>query len=330
MAFCMFTRYRIQNIMSKKIKDPGFGYTSSKAPQRLVNLDGSFNMKHLNKKFSFSEVYSYLIEMPWWLFFTLVFFGYVLINICFGALYFTIGVSQLSIQSISVLQDFLNAFFFSTQTITTLGYGAIAPTGNIAAFVAAFEAFLGLLSFSFFTGLLYGRFSKPKAAIRFSDTFVIRPFNKGRALMFRLMNKRKNIMIEPEINVTIAINKVMESGEYKRVFFQLPLERKKIMYLPTTWTIVHEIDDQSPLCKYTSAELEALNAEIFVLLEYYEDSFSQKVYQLHSYDFNQIELDRKFIPAYYFDSEGTAVLDHDKLSATERVKNVNHKLKVKI
>lgn len=305
--------------MSKKIKDPGFGYNSTNKPNRLVNADGSFNIKHLNRHFSFSELYTYLISMPWWQFFMFVFLGYVTINVLFGMIYYVVGINQLSLQSVNSSQDFLNAFFFSTQTITTLGYGTISPTGNVAAFVAAFEAFLGLLSFSFFTGLLYGRFSRPKAAIRFSETFVIRPFKKERALMFRLMNKRKNIMIEPEINVTIAINTTTKKGEFKREFFELPLERKKIMYLPTTWTIVHEINDGSPLCKYTNTELKQLNAEMFVLLEYYEDSFSQKVYQLHSYDFNQLELEKKFTPAYYFDADGTAVLDHEKLSKTEAI-----------
>lgn len=305
--------------MSKKIKDPGFGYNSTNKPNRLVNADGSFNIKHLNRHFSFSELYTYLISMPWWLFFMFVFLGYVTINVLFGMIYYVVGIEQLTLKPVNSLQDFLNAFFFSTQTITTLGYGTISPVGNVAAFVAAFEAFLGLLSFSFFTGLLYGRFSRPKAAIRFSETFVIRSFKKERALMFRLMNKRKNIMIEPEINVTIAINRTTKNGEFKREFFELPLERKKIMYLPTTWTIVHEIDDGSPLCKYTNAELEQLNAEMFVLLEYYEDSFSQKVYQLHSYDFSQLELEKKFTSAYYFDADGKAVLDHDKLSKTETI-----------
>ena len=302
--------------MSKKIKDPGFGYDSSNTSHRLVNRDGSFNIKHLNKKFSFSEVYSYLIGMPWWAFFVLVFLGYIVVNLFFGALYYLIGIEQLTVKSAGFFNDFANAFFFSSQTITTLGYGAISPTGHLAAFIAAFEAFLGLLSFSFFTGLLYGRFSKPKAAIRFSNTFVIRRFKNETALMFRLMNKRKNIMIEPEVNVTIAINKVSDDGTFKRDFFQLPLERKKIMYLPTTWTIVHQIDETSPLFHYSNEELKQLNAEIFVLLEYYEDSFSQRVYQLHSYDFNQLEIDKKFTPAYYFDSEGVALLDHRKLSET--------------
>lgn len=303
--------------MPKHIKDPGFGYKSSNKPNRLVNADGAFNMKHLNKRFSFSELYTFLINMPWWSFFLLVFAGYIIVNTFFGIVYYAIGVEELTLKSVNTTQDFLNAFFFSTQTITTLGYGAISPIGNAAAFVAAFEAFLGLLSFSFFTGLLYGRFSKPKAAIRFSESFVIRDFKADKALMFRLMNKRRNIMIEPEINVTMAINYTNKNGEFKREFFELPLERKSIMYMPTTWTIVHEIDKGSPLYKFSDEQLKHLDAEIFVLLEYYEDTFSQKVYQLHSYHFDDLELDHKFIPAYYFDADGSAVLDHKKLSETQ-------------
>lgn len=303
--------------MSKHIKDPGFGYSSSSKPNRLVNADGSFNMIHLNKNFSFSELYTWLINMSWWLFFVMVLVGYIIINMFFGAIYYIIGIEELSLQSANSAQDFLNAFFFSTQTITTLGYGTISPTGNFAAFIAALEAFLGLLSFSFFTGLLYGRFSKPKAAIRFSDSFVIRDFKDDKALMFRLMNKRKNIMIEPEINVTMAMNYINENGEFKREFFELPLERKSIMYMPTTWTIVHEIDKRSPLYKFSDEQLKNLDAEVFVLLEYYEDTFSQKVYQLHSYRFDDLQLNHSFVPAYYFTEDGSTVLDHKKLSQTE-------------
>lgn len=303
--------------MPKHIKDPGFGYSSSNKPNRLVNADGSFNMTHLNKSFSFSELYTWLIDMSWFSFFFLVFAGYIVVNLFFGIIYYTIGIEELTLKSVSTTQDFLNAFFFSTQTITTLGYGAISPIGNISAFVAAIEAFLGLLSFSFFTGLLYGRFSKPKAAIRFSKSFVIREFKENKALMFRLMNKRKNIMIEPEINVTMAINYTDKNGHFKRQFFELHLERKSIMYMPTTWTIVHEIDKSSPLHKFSNDQFEELDAEIFVLLEYYEDTFSQKVYQLHSYHFDDLELNHSFIPAYYFDADGSTVLDHKKLSKTQ-------------
>jgi len=302
-----------------KIKDPGFGYKTAASAKRMVNSDGSFNLKHLNRKFSVSEIYSGLINMSWGKFIFLIFVWYGILNLLFASIYYGIGVEYLTITKVSPFQDFLNSYFFSAQTLTTLGYGLISPQGNAAAFVSSLEALIGLIGFAFMTGLLYGRFSKPKAAIRFSDVLVLRPFKENRAIMFRLMNKRANVMIEPEITVTLAINELDKKGDLARKFFKLDLERDKIMYLPTTWTVVHEIDDESPLKNYTDKQILALSAELLILIEYYEDAFAQNVYQMHSYSFNVLKGNSKFVPAYYFDKDDQAILDHEKLSVTEAV-----------
>jgi inward rectifier potassium channel len=301
----------------EKIKDPGFGYKTANSAKRMVNADGSFNLIHINKKFSVSEIYSRLINMTWIKFITLIFLWYFLLNILFAGIYFFIGIEHLTIEKSTPFQDFLNSYFFSAQTLTTLGYGLVSPQGNITAFISSLEALIGLIGFAFMTGLLYGRFSKPKAAIRFSDVMVLRPFKEKRAVMFRLMNKRTNVMIEPKIKVTLAINELDDNGVFSRKFFNLNLEREKIMYLPSTWTIVHEIEEGSPLYKYTDEQLLKLNAELLVLIEYYEDAFTQNVYQIHSYSFNDLRNNYKFTPAYYFDENGQAILDHGNLSKIE-------------
>ena len=301
----------------EKIKDPGFGYKTANSAKRMVNADGSFNLIHINKKFSVSEIYSRLINMTWIKFITLIFLWYFLLNILFAGIYFFIGIEHLTIEKSTPFQDFLNSYFFSAQTLTTLGYGSVSPQGNITAFISSLEALIGLIGFAFMTGLLYGRFSKPKAAIRFSDVMVLRPFKEKRAVMFRLMNKRTNVMIEPKIKVTLAINELDDKGGFSRKFFNLNLEREKIMYLPSTWTIVHEIEEGSPLYKYTDEQLLKLNAELLVLIEYYEDAFTQNVYQMHSYSFNDLRNNYKFTPAYYFDENGQAILDHGNLSKIE-------------
>jgi inward rectifier potassium channel len=301
----------------EKIKDPGFGYKTANSAKRMVNADGSFNLIHINKKFSVSEIYSRLINMTWIKFITLIFLWYFLLNILFAGIYSFIGIEHLTIEKSTPFQDFLNSYFFSAQTLTTLGYGLVSPQGNITAFISSLEALIGLIGFAFMTGLLYGRFSKPKAAIRFSDVMVLRPFKEKRAVMFRLMNKRTNVMIEPKIKVTLAINELDDKGVFSRKFFNLNLEREKIMYLPSTWTIVHEIEEGSPLYKYTDEQLLKLNAELLVLIEYYEDAFTQNVYQMHSYSFNDLRNNYKFTPAYYFDENGQAILDHGNLSKIE-------------
>jgi inward rectifier potassium channel len=218
--------------------------------------------------------------MSWGYFFLLIILAYTLLNIVFGFVYVSIGIEQITKPKGTFLEDFLNGFFFSAQTLTTVGYGGIAPKGMAANFIAAFEAMLGLLSFSFITGLLYGRFSKPKAYIAFSKNIILRNFKDQKAIMFRLMNSRKTVMIEPEITVTLSITEKNKSGEYKRNFYELELERSKIMYLPTVWTIVHAINAKSPLFNYSKEDTKKLDAQLYILINYHEESFSQKVYCL--------------------------------------------------
>ncbi len=305
--------------MVKSIKDPGFGYTSKKNAKGIISSNGSSNVLHINRKRNINDLYAYFVDLSWWYFFFLILVAYIVLNVVFGLLYVGIGIEQITKPKGTFLQDFLNGFFFSAQTLTTVGYGGIAPKGITANFIAAFEAMIGLLSFSFITGLLYGRFSKPKANIKFSDNFIVREFNGERALMFRLMNSRKTVMIEPSITVTLSITEKNKKGAFKRNFFTLDLERDKIMYLPTVWTIVHQIDKDSPLFKFSNKELAKLEAFLYVLIDYHEESFAQRVYQIYSYSFSKIELDVKYKSSASFNKEGFTVLDHEKLSEVEKI-----------
>lgn len=307
--------------MAKKTKDPGFGYKSAKNVKGTINKDGSSNIIHINRRFSVDDLYSFFIGLTWFQFFIIVVLSYTLLNVFFGIVYILIGIEEITPSTGDVFRDFLNGFFFSAQTLTTVGYGGIAPKGLTANVIAAFEALIGLVSFAFVTGLLYGRFSKPKAAIRFSNNLIVRDFNDGRALMFRLMNNRKTIMIEPKITVTLSLNEKDENGQYKRSFFTLDLERNKIMYLPTVWTIVHILDEKSPLFGLTNEELEQLDAGLYILVQYHEESFGQTVYQATSYKFSQLKTDVKYVPSSGFNEDGYTVLDHDKLSEVEKYSN---------
>lgn len=305
--------------MTRKTKDPGFGYSSKQNAQDIINDDGSSNVVHINRKRNINDLYTYFVDISWWHFFFLIIVTYTIINIFFAFIYVGIGIEQITKPKGTFLEDFLNGFFFSAQTLTTVGYGGIAPKGITANFVAAFEAMIGLLSFSFITGLLYGRFSKPKAKIKFSDNLILRKFKNERAIMFRLMNQRKTVMIEPEIKVTLSISEKDTKGQYKRTFYSLKLEREKIMYLPTIWTIVHQIDSNSPLYNYSDKEIQNLDAFLYILINYHEESFSQKVYQIYSYDFDKLAVNVKYVAAAAFDEEGYTILDHDNLSKVEKM-----------
>ncbi|AXG70966.1 inward rectifier potassium channel Kirbac3.1 [Kordia sp. SMS9] len=305
--------------MAKKVKDPGLGEQSITSARRIVNKDGSFNIKHLNGKTGISALYAYLVDISWARFFLLVFLVYFVINMAFAMVYVTIGVEYISVAPKNFFADFVNAFFFSSQTITTLGYGAMAPTSILAGIVSSFQAVAGLLSFSFVTGLLYGRFSKPKASIQFSENIIYRDFKEGKALMFRLMNSKKDVMINPRVKVTLAITEDDEKQGYRRNFYQLALERDHITYLPTTWTLVHEIDKDSPLYKFSSSELKKLNGEFLIMVSYYDEAFNEEVYKLHSYTFEELLMNVAFEKSFYFDEEGYTVLDHHRISRTEKM-----------
>lgn len=304
--------------MARKVKDPGLGESTTTSAKRIVNKDGSFNIKHLHGKTGIAALYAYLVDISWTHFFLLVFSAYFVLNMVFASVYMLIGVQYISVTPQSFLMDFVNAFFFSSQTITTLGYGAMAPTNIAAGIVSSFEALFGLLSFSFVTGLLYGRFSKPKASIEFSEHIIYRDFKEGKALMFRLMNSKTDVMINPRVTVTLAITELDKEQGYKRNFYQINLERNHITYLPTTWTIVHEIDKDSPLEKFSEEELKQLNGEFLIMVAYYDEAFNEEVYRLHSYTFEELLIDVAFEKAFYYDEDGYTVLDHKKISHTEK------------
>ena len=128
-------------------------------------------------------------------------------------------------------------------------------------------------------------------------------------------------MIKPKVSVTLSLSEENNKGEFNNAFYALQLERESIRYLPTTWTIVHEIDENSPFYKFSKEEINKLTGELLVMISYYDDSFNQEVHQLHSYILNDIKIDYKFIRAYYYNEEGKMVLDYKLLNSIESLKS---------
>ena len=305
--------------MTAKVKDPGVGKSSTKKAKRFINPDGSFNVKHINRGETFTNSYDYLINISWTKFFLWVLLGYLIINSFFAIIYTFFGIAEIAEPSGNVFKDFLNAFFFSAQTITTVGYGAMSPKGMLFGVISSLEALVGLLSFSFVTGLLYGRFSKPQANIKFSNNLILRNHNGKDSIMFRLMSKNGKVMIRPRIEATLVLSLPDANNQYSNNFYSLKLERSAITYLPTTWTVVHVIDEKSPLKDYNTREIDKLHGEILILISYYDESFAQEVHQAHSFVLKNLKFNNRFIPAFYYDEEGYTVLDHSKLNETEKL-----------
>lgn len=128
-------------------------------------------------------------------------------------------------------------------------------------------------------------------------------------------------MINPKVTVTLSLSEKNNKGEFANTFYSLSLERDSITYLPTTWTIVHEIDDKSPFYKFSKEDINKQTGELLVMISYYDDSFNQEVHQIHSYILKDIKTDFKFTKAYYYNEDGKMVLDYKLLNKIEPFKS---------
>ena len=304
--------------MFKQAQDPGLGEKYFKHTKRIINKDGSFNIKRTGGGLSSINAFHYLINISWTKFLLIVFAGFIVTNLIFAILYQLAGIENLSNASSSDgVQSFLNTFFFSVQTFATVGYGGIHPTGLFSNIISSLESMTGILSFALATGLLYGRFSKPSAKIIFSDRAIIAPFQEGKALMFRVANSRDNILMEMEANAMMTFLDKSDS-RFTRKYFPLKLQINFIHFFPLPWTVVHPIDEDSPLFGKNAKDLANLEAEVLIMIKGFDDSFSQNVIARSSYKFNEIDWDVKFVRAYSTDETGETIVDLEKVSETEK------------
>ena len=301
--------------MRKPSFDPGLTQTFAGPLRRIINDDGSFNVRREGASWRDVHPYLHLINMRWPAFLGWVFVAYALVNVIFACIYYAIGVSQLDgANAPDGFHRFLNVFFFSSHTLSTVGYGNISPRGIGANTVAAFEALVGVLGLAVATGLLFGRVSRPSAKIGFSESMVVAPYQEGSALEFRVANRRSNSLVELDARL-VMMRVQTESGVAKREYDLLRLERPNVIFLPLTWTVVHPIDQESPLFGKTAEDLRRLQVEFLILIKAYDDTFSQTVLARRSYRHDEIVWGRRFAPAFYVDESGDMVVELPKVGA---------------
>ena len=305
----------------EEFQDLGFGPKVASQRQRLINRDGSFNVERTGQSFleRFSP-YHYLVSISWLRFNAFVVCAYLLINIFFAFLYMAFGVDQISAQHTFFFHDFLNSFFFSLQTFTTVGYGRLNPTSDIDSFIAGIESLTGLMGFALATGLLYGRFSRPNAKIIYSKNAIIAPYKEMTAFEFRIANARDNQLIEADIQVMLSMKDKSKGRESKRVFHNLKLERQKVMFFSLTWTIVHPIDKESPLNGMSEKELKEADAEFLILFKAFDDTFSQTVHSRSSYKYNEVVWGASFKSVFLESPTGISTIDMRIIHEIEKAK----------
>lgn len=297
----------------------GFGDNATNYGGRFVNKDGNANIHKTG--LGILERYSWfhsMLAISGWRFFLIILLFYVVVNMFFATVYYLLGVEHLSgMETHSEFEKYAEAFFFSAQTFTTVGYGRISPTGILTSGLAAFQALIGLLSFAVATGLMYGRFSKPIAYVKFSHNALIAPYKGGQGLMLRLSPFKNTILSEAEVKLTIGLV-VEENGIAQNRFYPLELELERINTLNLSWTVVHPIKEDSPVYNFTEDDFKNSKGEIIVFLKAFDDMFSNTVVARTSYTFNEIVYGAKFLPMYHRDSDhNRTVLDLDKLNLFE-------------
>ncbi len=303
----------------------GFGTNNTDYGGRFVNKDGRPNVEKRGLPY-FERIswYHTMLQMPRWKFLLILFLFYVLLNLIFAIIYYTIGVEHLQgIIATTAAEKFGEAYFFSAQTFTTVGYGRISPKGISTSTIASLEALIGLLSFAIATGLFYGRFSKPKAYIRFSSNAVVAPYNNGLAIMMRVAPFKNNNLLDAEAKVTAGLI-VEENGVVKNKFFILDLEYEKVNTLTLSWTIVHPITEKSPFFKFTKDDFANTSGELLVFVKAFDDMFSNTVVARTSYTLRELVIGAKFTPMYHRNAEkNKTILELDKLN-TYAVTDISH------
>lgn len=305
--------------MKQQPFDPGITQSYDGTIRRIVNRDGSFNVRRHGRRLQDFHLYQFFIQLSWPVFFAVVLAAFFAVTLVFTGLFFAVGIGGLQgIPAGTRLESFLQVFFFSIQTLTTVGYGNIAPRAIGANVVASIGAMLGVLGFAFSAGLLYGRFSRPTVRILYSSSAIVAPYQGGASLQFRIANLRANALVD--IEATVVLMTVEGTGrDARRVYAKLELERPSVFFLPLTWTIVHPIDPASPLSGKSAEELASKSAEIMVLLRGFDDTFSQVVNSRSSYRFDEILWGYRFAPAFHNDENGHLVLDLSKMDHVIKV-----------
>jgi len=309
-------------VSQEETNDLGFGSVVARESQRrLLNRNGSFNVSRTGLGLMSSlSPYQAVLTMSWRKFFAMTLLFYLGTNVLFATAYLLCGPGSLAVSAqLGIKNHFLLCFFFSVHTLATIGYGTISPVGLAANTIVTIESFVGLFSIALGTSLLFARFSRPTTKILFSNYAVIAPYHGLTAFEFRITNARRNQIIELEAQVLLARFEDVNGRKLRR-FHRLSLERPGVTFFPLSWTIVHPIDESSPLFGLSAEDLRATKAEFLILITGFDETFAQTVYTRSSYLFEEIVWNARFTDIFNHPTDdGLLTIDVRKLHLLERL-----------
>ena len=264
------------------------------------------------RRATLSDLYYFLIAARWRVVLAIYASAYLLLNAVFGAVYtWTGGVAN------AQPGNFSDAFFFSAETLGTIGYGVLAPQSRAAHLVATLENMIGLLALATFTGLTFAKFSRPKARVIFSDVAVIAPRDGVLTLSFRVANERVNHVVEATLRVTLVRFEVTAEGEKFRRMVDLPLTRNQSPAFVLTWTALHAIDETSPLRGVTPKAFAEGLMEILVTFTGWDETLAQTIFARQSYVASELRWNHHFRDVIRITAEGRREIDYARFHETD-------------
>jgi inward rectifier potassium channel len=298
---------------SKKVK----ALQRPPAPVRIVSQDGRLDFKGIGTWYSYwRDPYHLLLTAPWPVFLLLIALVYAGINALFALAYLIGGDNIINARPGS----FTDAFFFSVQTFASIGYGVMSPKTFYANILVSFEAWVELLGLAVITGLAFARFSRPTARVLFSEAAVITPHEGIPTLMFRAANQRRNEVLEAQMQVYFLQQVVTAEGVNFYRVYDLNLVRRQIPNFRLTWTVMHPIDEQSPLYGATLESLAEAKAQIIISLSGVDDELSQTIYARHTYGTQNILENHRFVDIVHYNEEGDRYFDFAKFHDVESIR----------
>jgi inward rectifier potassium channel len=264
--------------------------------------------KALGASHFWRDLYHLFLTISWPRFLSLIALLYIAINVLFALVYLAGGNCLENARPGS----FLDAFFFSVDTIATVGYGSVYPRTLYANIIVAIEVFVGLLGFAIITGLMFAKFSRPTARVLFSRVATVAPFNGVSTLMFRAANERRNQILEAQMQVNLVRNEVTTEGQSMRRFHDLKLVRSRTPIFFLTWTVMHAIDETSPLYGATTDSLAEAQAEIVITLTGIDETVSQTIHTRHSFHAQKILWNARFVDILSRTPDGRVSIDYDR------------------
>ncbi len=290
-------------------------------PRQISVRSGSFEFVKLNaKKFDWRDAYHLILTLSWPQFAGFVFGVYLAINLVFAVLYL-LGAHAIAEMSPGSFSD---AFFFSVETLATVGYGHMYPETLYGHVITMLEIMVGMFGLAVITGLIFVRFSRPTARVHFSKVAVIAPFDGVPNLMVRVANLRHQPMIEAEFRMIMLRSHITLEGEEMRRFRTLELEFNHSIVFPVALTLRHRIDEESPLYGMTQEDFQRDKIRILVSIAAVDDVIAAPVQSAGDYDYDQIQWGRRFVEIYDQNEEGQWTVDYARIDETEEAVSIQH------